>query len=257
MPPSSEFPGYAAEAEFYDLCWNSFTEDIEFYRTRLGAPGRLLDLMCGTGRVGLALARDGWAVDGVDRSEGMLRVARAKLSSMPMRIRSRVRLHRGDLGRFRLRFQFDAAVIPVNSLPLILSRRERVLALRNVHRHLCRSGKLLVHVDTPRSYRSARAGAPLVNVVRLDGGRRWYVRTLVERFVRPDVVRGLTLHAIVDRSGRLRKRVTTETRTRVLPIVEIVRELREAGFSRLRCFEGYAGRRPGRGSTSAVIEALV
>jgi len=250
-----EFPGYGAEAEFYDLCWSSLVDDIEFYRKRIGRPGRLLDLMCGTGRVALALARTGWVVDGVDQSVGMLSVARSKLRSIPLRVRDRVRFHRGDLAGFRLPFMFDAAVIPVNSFPLILSRRERVRALRNVHRHLDRSGKLLVHIDTPRSYQSAHVGAPIVSVFRLDQGRRWYVRSLVEHFIRADVVRGITSHLVVDRSGRFLRQAITETRTRVLPITEVVRELGEAGFSSSRLFGNYFGGRLKANSSFAVIEA--
>jgi SAM-dependent methyltransferase len=255
MTRRSEFPGYGAEAEFYDLCWSSMIDDIEFYKKRVGGPGHFLDLMCGTGRVALALAQAGWVVDGVDQSVGMLRIARSKLRSIPLKVRRRVRFHQGDLAGFRLPFEFDAAVIPVNSFPLILSRRERVRALRNVHRHLGRSGKLFVHIDTPRSYRSARVGAPIVNVFRLDQGRRWYVRSLVERFVRPDIVRGITNHLVVDRSGRFLRQVTTETRTRVLPITEVVRELGEAGYSSCRLFGDYSGGRLTIDSTFAVIEA--
>lgn len=256
MTRHPEFPSYGAEAEFYDLCWSSLVDDISFYKRRIGAPGRLLDLMCGTGRVALALARAGWMVDGVDQSVEMLRVARSKLGSVPLRVRRRVRFHQGGLAGFRLPFVFDAAVIPIDSFPLILSRRERVQALRNVHRHLRRSGKLLVHVDTPRSYESARVGAPMVAVFRLDQGRRWYVRSLVERFLRPDLVRGITHHLVVDRSGRILRQVTTETRTRVLPITEVVRELNEAGFSRSRSFGDYSGGRLTRNSSFAVIEAF-
>jgi len=250
------FPGYGAEADFYDLCWGPWTDDIEFFRKRLGRPGRLLDLMCGTGRVAFDFARAGWTVDGVDRSVAMLRIARSKLKTFPLRARRQVRFHRGELTGFRLPFVFDAAVIALNSLPLILSRSERVQALRNVHRHLVRSGRLLVHIDTPRSYESARFGAPILNVFRLDQGRRWYVRSLVERFLRPDIVKGVTRHLIVDRSGRCLKQGTSETRTRVLPTAEVVRELREAGFSTTRLFGSYRGDRLKSDSGFAVIEAV-
>jgi SAM-dependent methyltransferase len=255
MTRHPEFPSYEAEAEFYDLCWSSMVEDIEFYKRRIGGRGRVLDLMCGTGRVALALARGGWVVDGVDRSAGMLRVARSKLRSLPLRVRRRVRFHPGELTEFRLPLVFDAAVIPVNSFPLILSRRARVRALRNVHRHLSRSGKLLVHIDTPLSYESAHVGAPNVNVFRLDQGRRWYVRSLVERFIRRDIVRGITTHLIVDQSGRILRQVTTETRTRVLPVTEVVGELSEAGYASSRLFGDYSGGRLTRNSSFAVIEA--
>jgi SAM-dependent methyltransferase len=251
------FPGYDREAQFYDYCWSSFVDDIAFYRKRLGRPGRVLDLMCGTGRVGIALARAGWDVDGVDQSREMLDVARSKASSLPSRVRGRVRFHRSHLNGFRLPGGFDGAVIPVNSLPLILTRRDRVSALRNVRRHLKGSGKLLLNIDTPISYDSARTGAPHVEVFRLDGGKRWYVRSLAESFVRNDLVRGLTTHVVVNRSGRVETSVTSETRTRVLSVPEVLRELRAAGFAQTRLFGDYDGKPLTKKSNCAVFEARV
>jgi SAM-dependent methyltransferase len=257
MQRRSEFPGYDTEARFYDYCWAPFKEDIEFFKKRLGKPGRVLDLMCGTGRVGIALARAGWNVDGVDQSTEMLRVARSKLRTMPPGVRARVRLHKGSLTRFRLLGGFDCAVIPVNSFPLILARRDRICALRNVRRHLKDSGKLLLNIDTPSSYEPARAGTPMVEVYRIDGGRRWYVRSLAESFIRIDLVRGLTTHVLVGRSGRIETSVTSETQTRVLPIPELVTELRAAGFSQTRLFGDYKGRPLTKTSSFAVVEACV
>jgi hypothetical protein len=61
---------------------------------------------------------------------------------------------------------------------------------------------------------------------------------------------------VVDRSGWFLKRVTIETRTRVLPTAEVVRELGEARFSSTRLFGDYSGGRTERDSTFAVIEAV-
>jgi SAM-dependent methyltransferase len=251
------FPGYDAEAQFYDYCWSSFVDDMRFYQRRLGRPGRVLDLMCGTGRVGIALAKAGWDVDGVDQSRGMLHVARSKAKSLPPRVRGRVRFHHSDLAGYRLAGGFDGAVIPLNSFPLILSRRDRIRALRNVRRHLKDAGKLLLSIDTPISYEPARAGTPTVSLFRLDGGRRFYVRSLVESFVRKDIVRGLTTHVLVERSGRIRTSVTSETQTRVLSIPEVLGELRAAGFSQTRLFGDYDGGPLTDKSSFAVIEARV
>lgn len=251
-----ELAGYNAEAEFYDYCWSSLVEDIEFYKKRVGGPGRLLDLMCGTGRVGLAFARGGWEVDGIDLSEEMLRVARAKARLLPTGMRKRLRFHRGNLTDFSVPVGFDTAVIPVDSFPLILKRRDRIRALRNVHRHLKRSGKLLLHIDTPQSYESARSGGPMVGVFRIDKGKRLYVRSLVESFVQPDLVRGVTAHMLVNRSGGIERRRMSETRTRVLSIPEGVEELRDAGCHRIRVFGDYKGGRLTRRSSFAVIESF-
>jgi SAM-dependent methyltransferase len=83
MKRRPSLPGYDAEARFYDYCWASFVDDIEFFRRRLGRPGRVLDLMCGTVRVGIVLAAAGWKVNGVDQSREMLRAARSKARSLP------------------------------------------------------------------------------------------------------------------------------------------------------------------------------
>jgi SAM-dependent methyltransferase len=232
MTPREHFPGYGAEAEVYDYCWSLLVEDV-----------------------GIALARAGWEVDGIDRSAEMLRVARSKRRRLPSEVRERVRFHQGDLTEFRSPGRFDAAVIAVDSYPLILSRPNRVRALRNVRRHLKASGKLLLHIDTPRSYETARVGAPTVSVFPIDRGRRLYLRSLVESFVRPDLVRGITAHLLVDRAGRIERHFTSETRTRVLPIRSVVGEIADAGFARSRLFGDYAGGRLTLRSSFAVIEA--
>ncbi|NEA40774.1 class I SAM-dependent methyltransferase [Streptomyces sp. SID11385] len=56
---------------------------------RLGAPGRALDLGCGTGRNAAELAARGWEVDAVDLSATVLATART-------RVPASVRLHHGD-----------------------------------------------------------------------------------------------------------------------------------------------------------------
>lgn len=255
MDRRARVAGYSVEAEFYDYCWSSFVEDIEFYKKRLGRPGRVLDLMCGTGRVALALARAGWEVDGVDESPEMLRVARSKWRSQSSGVRRRVRFHRANLADFRLPTRFDAALVAANSFPLTLNRRDRIRALNNVRHHLKDSGKLIIQIDTPRSYESARAGNPILQVFRLNNGARWYVRSLAESFVRPSLVRGLTAHMVINRSGRTEARATSETLTRVLSVSELTRELRDAGFDIGDLFGGYDGTRLTPKSTYAVIEA--
>jgi hypothetical protein len=166
-----------------------------------------------------------------------------------------MRFHRSDLALFRLPTGFDAALIPVDSYPLILSRRGRIAALRNVRDHLKDRGKLLVHVDTPGSYETARSGVPLIGVFRVGKGRKLYVRSLSESFIGRDIVRGITVHLLVSQSGRVERRVTSETRTRVLPVHGVVGELKEAGFSRVRLFGGYQGGRFTRKSTFVILEA--
>src|SRR6185295_16499894 len=90
--------GWDDYAAYYD--WeNAQTvgrRDIAFWQ-RMAAPvdGAILELGCGTGRVALPLARRGARVVGIDRSASMLARANARLKRT--RLRSRLRLIRGDI----------------------------------------------------------------------------------------------------------------------------------------------------------------
>src|SRR5258708_38531190 len=55
-----------------------FKADIAFVNRHCDRPGRIIDLGCGTGRIGIPLAKRGFSVLGVDLSEEMLKVAREK-----------------------------------------------------------------------------------------------------------------------------------------------------------------------------------
>src|SRR5262249_57777176 len=57
--------------------------DLPFVGRHCPAPGRLLDLGCGTGRLLVPFARRGYRVLGVDLSAQMLAVARAKARDPP------------------------------------------------------------------------------------------------------------------------------------------------------------------------------
>jgi SAM-dependent methyltransferase len=74
----------------------SASADVVFYR-ELGraAPGPVLEVACGTGRVLLPLARAGLEVTGVDASSAMLALLEAKLPAEVPAVRERVRLAHG------------------------------------------------------------------------------------------------------------------------------------------------------------------
>src|SRR5438067_11601062 len=82
---------YERSARFYDLIYSASrfkpvaewaAEIHAIIQERNPAAGTLLDVACGTGHH-LSYLRDHYSVEGVDISEEMLRVARARLPDMP------------------------------------------------------------------------------------------------------------------------------------------------------------------------------
>ncbi len=63
----------------YDAQHVEIVEDITFYIAQAQkAGGSILELACGTGRITIPLARQGFDVTGLDISEGMLKIAKEK-----------------------------------------------------------------------------------------------------------------------------------------------------------------------------------
>jgi SAM-dependent methyltransferase len=104
----------------------------------------VLDLGCGTGNHAIPLARRGFEVIGVDRSESMLAQARDKALQVNPRLRDVFKdadIRSVDLGR-----QFDAALLMFAVLGYQLENADVLAALRAAHRHLRRGGLLLFDV---------------------------------------------------------------------------------------------------------------
>lgn len=71
-------------AEFLDVAYPEDEQEAQFFLRAAGpGPRRLLELGIGTGRIGLAFARAGWEVVGVDRSAPALRLLEGKVAAEP------------------------------------------------------------------------------------------------------------------------------------------------------------------------------
>jgi SAM-dependent methyltransferase len=101
-----------------------------------GPVGTILDLGCGTGNHALPLARRGYEVVGVDRSEAMLDRARTKAAGA-------VSFALGDIRDVRLGREFDAVLVLFAVLGYQLSNDDVLAALATARAHL-RPGGLLV-----------------------------------------------------------------------------------------------------------------
>lgn len=138
-------------AEVYDslmsvVPYSWWMEYVEGLWTRNGVePHRVLDLACGTGNVTLELLKRGYSVDGVDASEGMLRIARRKLGS-------RARLWRQDARELDLPPPpYDACVCLFDSLNYLLEPADLRRCFSGVRRHLRPGGILVFDMNAIRA----------------------------------------------------------------------------------------------------------
>lgn len=138
---SESWDPYGPLAEFYDLDLGDFDDDLGLY---LGfakhAEGPVLELGCGTGRVALALTAEGHEVTGIDLSEAMLEVARAKAAQFE---RSPEFTH-ADMRSFDLGRQFALAIVPLGGIRHLLTLEEQTSTFASVRHHLVPGGLLVL-----------------------------------------------------------------------------------------------------------------
>lgn len=109
---------------------------------RTGGP--VLDLACGTGRIALALARQGLPVVGLDFNEGFIQHAREAVRDLPEERRGRVRFEAGDARCFRLPERFGLVVMMDQAFKYLLRHDDHLDCLHCVREHLREDGRFLV-----------------------------------------------------------------------------------------------------------------
>jgi SAM-dependent methyltransferase len=141
---------YAPFAPFYDHYSEGMTDDLPIYsELAASAPGPVLELGCGTGRVAVALAERGFKVRGIDSSKSMVSIATSKLEQQPEAIRNRVHLSQGDMCHFALREKFGLIIVPWYSFNYLLTSEDRHSCLKAVKRHLLKGGSIAFDLFMP------------------------------------------------------------------------------------------------------------
>jgi SAM-dependent methyltransferase len=112
--------------------------------------GPILEVGCGTGRIGIALARAGHRVTGVDVSPGMLDRYRRKLERESAELRERIALHQVDAATMDVGTgRYAVALLAFNTLPCVTEAAAQQAVLECIARHLKPGGLLLIDLVNP------------------------------------------------------------------------------------------------------------
>jgi SAM-dependent methyltransferase len=131
---------------------------------------RVLDLGCGSGRITFYLAKSGIDVTGVDNSNAMMGIARAKLAKSNDEIAERVHLVFFEMQRYCNPNKFDFAIYSDNTFNYLKSTEERIAALTSAYKSLEIGGHLIIDAAAFESESSVigQGGTPRIVGIRRD-----------------------------------------------------------------------------------------
>ena len=251
------------QPDLYDLVTPaSLAGDVEWYvRKAKAAGGPVLELGAGTGRVSLALAREGISVHALDAHAGMLDVLRRKLSELPADVQRRVTTVEANMRTFELPERFRLVIAPFRAILHNLTEEDLLACFRRAHAHLAEGGQFAFNVFHPSLEVMARHVGPFEGVWRWlgtfdrpDGG--WVVRSEANRF---DTVRRRihSQHRFEEfgPDGVLRRTTLHRLELTYLYPPDLRRLLEQAGFQSVTISGGFSGTPFQRDADELVVEA--
>ncbi len=171
---------YDLIAPFYDSEHASFDEDLDMYQNFAEASGgSILELACGSGRVLLPLAQEGYDVVGVDTSAAMLALARQRLQELLSPVHCE--LVQQSMSTMHLERKFRMAFIALGSFAHISARKEQQQALANIRTHLSTGGLFVIDISNA----DARYMEDLTGQVLHQGTWQCENGTMLTHFVSP------------------------------------------------------------------------
>ncbi|HEX9134026.1 MAG TPA: class I SAM-dependent methyltransferase [Ktedonobacteraceae bacterium] len=137
---------YDLIAPFYNIEHAHFDEDLNLYTNfaeLCGSP--LLELACGSGRLLVPLARQGYELTGVDSSASMLKLAQEALEQAG--VAAQCKLAQENMCRLSLGQKFRLAFIALGSFGHVCTRQEQRQTLAAVRDHLTTGGRFILDIS--------------------------------------------------------------------------------------------------------------
>lgn len=139
-----------ADAAYYTKTYKERTHDVEYYVKRARrSKGPVLEYGIGNGRVGLAIAKAGIAVTGIDLSQPMLDSLEEQLKTLPKQVRARVTHHQGDMRELKLGQRFPLVIAPFNCVLHLYERKDMEQFFARVREHLAPGGRFVFDFSVP------------------------------------------------------------------------------------------------------------
>ncbi|MDQ3794772.1 MAG: class I SAM-dependent methyltransferase [Actinomycetota bacterium] len=229
---------YDRVAEVYDL-YVAQDFDVAFFVTEAKKTrGKVLELMCGTGRVSLPLIEEAGAdLTCVDASGRMLVRLEEKLRERGLK----ARVVQQDIRRLELpEEEFELALIPFHSFSELLSKGDQELALRATRSCLKEGGRLICPLHDPAIRGRSADGALRLNGTfpTADGGL-----LVVSGFETLDsssgVVDRVQLYEFFDASSNLRAKRVLPMRFALIASSEFAELANAAGFVPVALYGDY------------------
>jgi SAM-dependent methyltransferase len=254
---------FGSYSRYYDLLYKDkdYAGETEYVRGLIARhcpkARTILDLGCGTGRHDLLLARMGYDVTGVDRSEEMLAVANSQLSSLiphqDPAYPSSLIFEQGDIRSVRLGRTFDVVISLFHVISYQATNEDLAAAFSTARAHLKQGGVFIFDVWYGPAVLTER---PAVRVKRLEDEL-----ISVTRVAEPIMYPGKNL-VDVNYQVFIREKATGSTdelrethRMRYLFRPELELFLQCAGMSVVEASEWLTGREPGFGTWGVCFEA--
>ncbi len=135
-------------AEIYDYVQTPLLEefeDINFYAEfakKLG--GEILSLGCGTGRIEIQLAKQGFKVTCIDNSSYMLKILQKKYDKIKNSIKGKIKILLDQMTSFQLDKKFKFIFIAGNTFAFAETQEDQLKILELIKQHLHKNGVAVI-----------------------------------------------------------------------------------------------------------------
>lgn len=155
---------YDAIAPFYDIEHAQFDEDLDLYQNyaELCGPGSpLLELACGSGRLLVSLAEEGYTLIGVDSSAAMLALARQHAQAAG--VEQQITLVQQDMRSLHQPQKFHLAFCALGSFAHLITRKAQREALASVRAQLAPRGTFILDISNEDARYMERMGGQVLH----------------------------------------------------------------------------------------------